>query len=91
MPKKVDVYRNYPLIIKPIMVNGREIVEIIISSHYEKNHSTYMKDEVILELVKMLDGKFFPVEDKKSNPNREFFMLDNILYENKFYRLVWCL
>ena len=90
MPKKADVYRSYPLI-KSITVNGREIEEIIISSHYEKNHSAYMKDEIILELVKMLDDKIFPVEDKKINPNREFFMLDNIPYQNKTYRLVWCL
>src|SRR6266480_7313527 len=87
MPKKEDDYRYYPLN-KTIMVNGREIDEIVISSHYEKNHSAYMKDEIILELVKTLDGGTFPVEDKKTNPDREFFMLDNISYQDKFYRLV---
>ena len=87
MPKKADDYRSYPLI-KPLMVNGRKIDEIVISSHYEKNHSAYMKDEIILELVKTLDSKTFPTEDKKVNPNREFFMLDNVSYQDKFYRLV---
>jgi hypothetical protein len=87
MPKKADDYRSYPLV-KPIIVNGRKIVEIVISSHYEKNHSAYMKDKTILEIVKMLDGGTFPVEDRKTNPDRDFFMLDNILYQDKFYRLV---
>jgi hypothetical protein len=87
MPKKADVYRSYPLV-EPLIVNNRKIDEIVISSHYEINHSVYMKDEIILEVVKMLDDKTFPAEDKKTNPNREFFMLDNIPYQNKFYCLV---
>ena len=90
MTKKEDVYRSYPLT-KTITVNDKEVDEIIISSHYEINHSAYMKDEIIVEVVKTLNGRVFPVEDRKPNPNREFFMLDNILYQDKKYRLVWCL
>lgn len=90
MPKKINAYRNHPLA-RSIIVNGQKIDKIVISPHHEKNHSAYMKDEIILDLVKKLNGKCFPVEDYKTNPNREFFMLDNIPYQNKFYRLVWCL
>ena len=49
-------FRHYPLS-KPLIINGGEFVEVIISSHYEVNHSSYMTDEKILEIVKQLDKR----------------------------------
>jgi len=49
-------FHHYPLS-KPLIVNGREFVEVIISSHYEVNHSSYMTDKKILEIVKRLDKR----------------------------------
>ena len=53
--KKVD-YRLYSLK-KKIKVNNHEFGEIIISSHYEEEHSSYMTDDKILQIVKQLDGR----------------------------------
>ena len=47
--------RTYP--IRPIQVNDRKIVQVVIDSHYEKRHSKAMTDELILKLVAQLDGR----------------------------------
>ena len=49
-------FRHYPLS-KPLVVNGGEFVELIISSHYEVNHGSYMTDEKILAIAKQLDKR----------------------------------
>lgn len=43
--------------IDPIMVNGVKIVQVVIDPHYEEKHLSYMSDELILDLVKKLDGR----------------------------------
>ena len=50
---------EYPLI---LTVNGRRISRIVIDQHYKKKHSETISDEIILELVKELDGGVFSVE-----------------------------
>jgi len=52
------VYRSYPLS-HPLTINGREFTEVIISSHYETSHGSYMSDEKIKVLINQLDEKFF--------------------------------
>ena len=86
MSKRKEVYRYYPLR-KSLTINEKLINQIIISSHYEISHP-YLTDEIILELVKKLDGKVFQVEDKKPNPNREFFSQDRIEYQGYKYKLI---
>lgn len=86
MVKKEDVYRNYPLK-KSLLINGRLINEIIISSHYEEKHS-YLDDEIILELVKQLDNKRFDIEEEKDN--WEYFSYSPLFYQNKTYKIVGC-
>lgn len=49
-------YRSYPLL-RPLVVNGRKFTVLTISSHYEKNHGSYMNDETIKEIVQQLDNK----------------------------------
>jgi hypothetical protein len=49
-------YRSYSLV-KPLVINNREFTELIISSHYEANHSAYMTDEKMREIVKQLDKR----------------------------------
>ena len=56
MNQKKIVYRFYPLK-KVMIVNGWEFGEIVISSHYEENHGSYMNDEKILSIAKQLDQK----------------------------------
>jgi hypothetical protein len=55
---KKNVYRPR-LLEKPIVVNDRVIRMAVISSYYEIKHSKYMNDELIMLLVKKLDGDFF--------------------------------
>jgi len=40
------------------MVNGIEFSKVVISSHYERKHPE-VTDELILKLIKQLDGKEF--------------------------------
>lgn len=55
MQKKIT-YRFYPL--KKIMVvNNLKFDEIIISSHYEENHGSYMNDKKILTITQQLDKR----------------------------------
>ena len=39
------------------MVNKQEFNMVIISSHYEENHGSYMNDEKILKITKQLDKR----------------------------------
>ncbi|WNE40134.1 MAG: hypothetical protein GBAus27B_000201 [Mycoplasmataceae bacterium] len=91
MVKTKITYRPYPL--KKIMtVNELKFDTIIISSHYEENHS-YMNDEKILEITKQLDKKddFIPHRQGKLPNGVEWqnFFWEPFFDENKAYRLVW--
>ena len=57
MPREEDNYRTYQLE-KTLMVNGIEFSKVVISSHYERKHPE-VTDELILKLIKQLDGKEF--------------------------------
>jgi hypothetical protein len=71
-----------------LTVNGRRINEVIIDPHYEKKHKD-IDDALILNLVRSLDGKEFRSDEYQDG--FEFFMLDRISYNGKFYGLVWCM
>jgi hypothetical protein len=77
--------RSYAL---NLVVNGRPINEVVIDAHYEIKHPD-IKDDLILELVRGLDGKEFQPEEREGE--WEFFMLDRIEHKGKEYRLVWCM
>ena len=94
--KKKIVYRPY-LLKKKIVVNSWKFSKILISSHYEENHGSYMNDEKILRIVKKLDKRndFIPHRQGKL-PNgiewqsffeEPFFLKDKA--KEKAYRLVW--
>lgn len=78
--------REYPFFIN---VNGLKIETVIIDPHYEEKHSSVINDELILKLVKTLDGEYYDFVDKKSS--FKFFVKDEIELDNKFYRLIWLL
>jgi len=65
-------YRPY-LLQKPLTINNRNFNEVIISSHYEENHSFYMTDEKILEIVQKLDKRndFVPHRQGKLSDGTE--------------------
>jgi len=77
--------RSYPA---SLSVNGRKINKITIDPHYEAKHPD-IDDSLILEIVALLDGKEFQPSERDGE--WEFFMLDQLEHQDKFYRLVWCM
>jgi len=54
-----------------ITVNNHFITEVLIGKHYLEKHSSYMNDEIILQLV---DGHYFPVDSITNEV--EYFVAD---------------
>jgi len=54
--QKKITYRPYQLK-KKMTVNSWEFDTTIISSHFEEEHGSYMRDELILKIVQQLDKK----------------------------------
>ena len=80
------VRRKYPI---TITVNGLKIKSVIIDPHYENKHASYMTDKLILDLVHLLnDGDFSP---NSSTDKYEYYVNDNLILNNKRYKLIWLL
>ncbi len=78
--------RDYRL---SITVNGRQILKVVIDPHYELKHSDSISDEVILELVKLLDGGTFPLQEYSGQ--FEYYVTDELRLNERLYKLVWLL
>ena len=72
-----------------ITVNRKRISTVIIDSHYEEKHAASISDEIILSLVKDLDGREFEPDDE--DPPYAYFTTDKMELKGKFYKLVWLL
>ena len=72
-----------------ITVNGRKITKLVIDPHYELKHSDSVSDNVILDLVKLLDGGTFPLQERREP--FEYFVTDGLKLNEKLYKLVWLL
>lgn len=72
-----------------MMVNDRVITKVIIDPHYEEKHSESINDELIVNLIKTLDGKVFEADDEK--PPYQYFVTDRVEYRGKLYKLIWLL
>jgi hypothetical protein len=81
----VNKRRSYPI---EFVINGRQIQEVVIDPHFEKKHPD-INDKLILDLVRHLDGREFQPEDRTGD--WEYFMLDRIHFNQRLYRLIWCL
>lgn len=60
---------------------------MIIDPHYQEKHADHMTDELILELVKTLDGEEH--EPETEDPPFSYYTKDRIKIGEKFYKLVW--
>jgi hypothetical protein len=72
-----------------IVVNRVQITKVIIDPHYEEKHAASVSDELILELVKTLDGQVFLPDDVA--PPYSYFRTDGIELDGRLYRLIWLL
>lgn len=72
-----------------ITVNEVLITKVIIDPHYEEKHSESVNDEIIVNLVKTLDGQNFEPDDEK--PPYSYYVTDGIVLNDKAYKLIWLL
>ena len=70
-------------------VNDHKISKVIIDPHYERRHSKAITDEIILELVKILNGNRF--EPDSTDSHFQYFVSDGLWLNGKKYKLVWLL
>lgn len=73
-----------------VVVNGIKISQLIIDPHYLLKHGDSVSDEVIIDLVKMLDGREFS-PDKLGSNGFLYFVEDRMKYCGKTYKLIWLL
>lgn len=74
--------------IKPIVVNGIRVAQVVIDLHYQEKHSDHMNDDLILRLVKELDGRR---ELPETQTDRYSYFATLIELDDKQYRLIWLL
>ncbi len=77
----------------PLRMNGLQITHVVIGRHYREKHAAYMTDELVLDLVRALDGSSF--EADSTTKGIEYYATDielsKIGVRAKTYRLVWLL
>lgn len=78
--------REYKL---QLVINTKPIDRVIIDPHYEEKHSASINDEIILELVKTLNGNLYEADAVKRPYS--YFVTDKIELRGKFYKLIWML
>lgn len=71
--------------IRPITVNDRKIVQVVIDAHYEQRHSKSISDALILALVTQLDGR---IEVPEASKGSYSYFATLIEHQTKRYRLV---
>lgn len=74
---------EYPL---KLTINSRKLSRVVIDQHYRERHSESITDQLILELVRELDGRNFPIE--RVNGEFSYFTVEPVFREDKPYRLI---
>ncbi len=69
-----------------LMINDKHVHRLIIDQHYKENHSEAMTDELIIDLVKSINGETFQVD--KETELYQYFVAEPIFQEDRPYRLV---
>jgi hypothetical protein len=84
--KEVITYYLRPLT-KPVIVNDRLIKYVGISSHCNKHFKHGITREEIIEMVEMLNTRYFPFSGQQ--PKKKNYFKDYSEKDNKRYKLVW--
>ncbi len=62
--------------------------KVIIDPHYEEKHADHVNDKLVIELVKMLDGR---IEVPEAEDEGYSYFATLLIFDNKQYRLIWLL
>ena len=74
--------------IETIVINELSVHHVVVDDHYMVKHSDHISDELILELVKLLNG----IDQQPDKSIRGFSYFVNLLmFDKKQYRLIWLL
>ncbi len=76
------MYRRYELVVE---FNSKQFGELWIDPHYEEKHRDSINDQLILELVKKVDGWLMTLSCEVRG--YEFYEAEGV-YEGKVYRLI---
>ena len=71
-----------------VIINAIRFNEVIIDPHFELKHSKAVSDDIILLLIKELDGMYLEPDGIDSG-GFKYFVTEPMFYKNKPYRLVW--
>lgn len=71
MSKEIITYYTH-LLVKSITINDRVIKRVDISSHCDKHLKHGVTHKLIMELVKLLDNKYFPPDGPQPKDKRCF-------------------
>lgn len=69
-----------------IEINGRKLTRIVIDQHYLMNHAESISDQLILDLVKSIDGETFEIDSVKGQ--FQYFVAEPVVNNDRPYRLV---
>ncbi|MBI3793669.1 MAG: hypothetical protein HY280_02945 [Nitrospinae bacterium] len=68
-----------------LTINERRIIRVVIDQHYKGKHP-YLDDQMILEMLKGLDGQNFPFEE--IHGDFSYFKAEPVFFDGKPYRLI---
>jgi hypothetical protein len=63
---------------------------VVVDPHYEKKHSAVITDEIVLDLVKLLDGRIYEPEGVDDR-GFQYFANDRLELAGRHYKLIWVL
>ena len=68
-----------------VIINGRTLSRVIIDQYYKDKHKE-VTDEIILDLIREINGENYDIESEKAG--FQYFTVEPVLYEEKPYRLI---
>jgi hypothetical protein len=71
-----------------LVINDHPVKRVLIDQHYRQKHGD-LNDQIILDLVKKLDGQNFPVEITRGD--YDYFRAEPVILQGSPYRLVMVL